>query len=79
MDKAIEALLDELEKDEFDFEGLVLLADIYEQKEDMVAAYTSILKLFNSGRLAGAQIENIEARKRELEEKVLIQRLNRVK
>ncbi len=76
IDEAIQVLHEELEKDEFDYEALVLLTELHEEKRDVTAAHVAITKLFHSGRLAGVQIDMIEERKKRLEEKVLIEQLN---
>jgi hypothetical protein len=74
--EAIAELVAELEKDRFDVEAVVLLADLHQENQDLFAAHKAIEGLFKSGRLAGVQIDMIAARKTKLEEKILIAQLN---
>lgn len=74
--KSIDFALRELEKDPLDYEVLVLLADLHEENKDIVAAHAALETLFNSGHLAGIQVDIIQERKTRLEEKILIDQLN---
>jgi hypothetical protein len=76
VDQALDLLLEELEKDEHHYESVVLLASLHEEKNDIAAAHAALLKLHNSGRLIGVQVDMIEERKKRLEEKLLVEQLN---
>jgi hypothetical protein len=76
LEEALRLTLQELEKEEFNYDGLLLLADIHEAMNQPAKATEALTKLLRRRGLTANQRKMIRARTAKIEEKILIATLN---
>lgn len=75
-ERAIELLVEELEKEPYSYEGLLLLSGLNEELKNWAGASAPLGLLLEKGELTGEQREHIVQRKKKLEDTLLVEQLN---
>lgn len=73
---ALRLLLQELDKDPFNYEGLLLLADLHEAMDRPTEAAKPLEKLLNKPGLSADQTSMVSARLRTIQDRLLVAALN---